>query len=136
MRDRALHLGTPLHDKNYIGHDLTVDDPPLDKFIMHELESPYHLDPNSFVKGKYNFYYFGFFKKSSLWEIITFLQRARIWLYGIFRLRICLIPERWGRTSERSHCTVKFMITLNRIWSTWTTTSWNHTGRRLTRKSV
>ena len=52
MRDRALKLGTPLHDKNYIGHDLTVNDPPLDKFIMHELESPYHLHPDSFAKGK------------------------------------------------------------------------------------
>ena len=53
MRDRAICLGTPIHDAHYIGHDLTVNDPPLSQFIRHELESPFNPDPGAEFRGKF-----------------------------------------------------------------------------------
>ncbi len=52
MRERALDLGTPIHDRHYIGHNLTVNDPPLSQFIKHELESPFNTDPGPEFRGK------------------------------------------------------------------------------------
>ena len=52
MRDRALDLGTPFHDEHYVGHDNSVNDPPLSQFIKHELESPFSADPGPDFRGE------------------------------------------------------------------------------------
>ena len=51
MRRDALAIGTPVHNRHYIGHKLDVNDPPLSKFFMFTLERPLHFMEEDLPKG-------------------------------------------------------------------------------------
>ena len=52
MRRDAIEVGTPIHNEFYIGHDMTVNDPPLDRFFMFMLERPLHFETEELPRGK------------------------------------------------------------------------------------
>ena len=44
MHADALEIGSPIHEKFYVGHAMDVNDPPLSRFFMYQLERPRHYE--------------------------------------------------------------------------------------------
>ena len=55
MTNRAIEIGTPLHDEHYSGHSKSVDDEPLGALLKYELEHPRHCETDQIPTGKYRY---------------------------------------------------------------------------------